>query len=144
MSFLFEDFFRVFSGDPKIVRALGSWENTVTVTDVGNIGDMTAEVVWNANGIKDEVVCVAGDTIPYGHLAKVVEDDQGCLIERMEWTVSYLKEEIAKHPENSIKKHLLLFVEGKGVSWILLQILNVQRYIQLQTVKEWLQESRQR
>jgi len=70
ISFLFEDFFGVVSGDLKTVRALGSWQNTVTVTDVEDIGKVTAEVGWDGDGIRNEVVFIAGDTISYRRLGR--------------------------------------------------------------------------
>lgn len=48
MSFSFEALFGVVSGDRGTVRALGIWENEVTVTAPGDIGVVVAEVVWAA------------------------------------------------------------------------------------------------
>jgi hypothetical protein len=138
MSFLFEDFFGVASADRKTVRALGTWDNIVTITDVEDIGKMTAEVVWSGSDIRNEVVFIAGDTISYGSLAEVVEEGQDSPIKRVKWTAQYLKEELAKDPENSIKKYRVVFAEGKGVAWDLSNTLNFKREIQLQTVKQWL------
>ncbi|TVY73604.1 Isoflavone reductase-like protein, partial [Lachnellula suecica] len=64
MSFLFEDFFGVVSvseGDVT-VRALGSWENQVTVTTPRDIGRLTSEIVFWEPEFRDEVVFVAGET----------------------------------------------------------------------------------
>jgi len=52
----------------------------------------------------------------------------------------YLKKELARDPENSIKKYRVLFAEGKVVSWALSKTLNFERGMQLQTVKQWLKE----
>ena len=48
MSFSFEASFGVVSGDRGTVRALGSWENEVTVMVPGIIGVVGAENVWAA------------------------------------------------------------------------------------------------
>jgi NmrA-like family len=141
MSFLFEEIFGVVGEDRKIVRALGGWDNRVTVTDVEDIGKMTAEVVWAGEGIKNDIVFVAGDTISYGDLANAVEKHQASpSIEKVEWTVPYLKAELAKDPDNGIKKYRVVFAEGKGVAWDMSTTLNVKKGIQLQTVKQWLKK----
>lgn len=140
MSFLFEEYFGVISKDRKTVRALGSWGNRVTVTDVEDIGKMTAEVVWAAEGIKNDVVFIAGDSISYGELARDVEESQNAAVEKIEWTVPYLKEELAKDLDNGIKKYRVAFAEGKGVAWDKTKTLNAKRSIQLRTVKQWLRE----
>jgi hypothetical protein len=143
MSFLFEEIFGVVSGDRKTVRALGGWDNRVTATDVEDIGKMTAEIVWAGEGIENNIAFIAGDTISYGDLADAVEEHQTssrASIEKIEWTVPYLKEELAKDPDNGIKKYRVVFAEGKGVAWDMSKTLNVKRGIQLQTVKQWLKK----
>ena len=113
MSLLFEDFFGVVSRDRKTARALGIWQNTVTVTDVEDVGKVTAEVGWDGDGIRKEVVFIAGDTISYEDLTEAAEEVQSSPIERIEWTVQYLKEELVRDPENSIKKYRVVFAEAK-------------------------------
>ena len=120
------------------MRALGSWENTVTVTDVEDIGKITAEVVWAGEELKNEVVFAAGDTISYGDLANAVEAKQGFPVERVEWSLPHLKENLAKDAENGIKRYRVVFAEGKGVAWDKSQTLNAKRHLQLKSVKQWL------
>jgi hypothetical protein len=72
VSFLFEDFFGVVSGDLKTMGALGSWQNIDTVTDAENIGKLTAEVSWDGDVIRNEVVFIAGNTISDEGLAEAV------------------------------------------------------------------------
>jgi hypothetical protein len=139
MSFLFEESFRVVSGDRSTVRALGSWSNRVTVTSVEDIALMTAEVVfdeveWN------RVVFIAGDTISYGRLADVLEEFSGKEIKRIEDTVGALKEELASDPDNGIMKYRVVFAEGKGVAWDVEKTLNAEKGIVLQSVENWLRK----
>lgn len=47
-NFLFEPSFGVVSEDRKTVRALGHWENEVTVRPSEDIGKVVAEIVWAA------------------------------------------------------------------------------------------------
>lgn len=47
-NFLFEPSFGVVSEDRKTVRALGHWENELTVTTPEDIGQVVAEIVWAA------------------------------------------------------------------------------------------------
>ncbi|KAI9715280.1 MAG: hypothetical protein M1812_006091 [Candelaria pacifica] len=120
MSFLFEDFFGVVdrsTGEDGevMVRALGSWENEITVTTVEDIGSLTAAVVVGTGG-QEGVVYVGGDTVSYERLAGFVEHYKG-RVKREVWSVDFLKEELAKDPENTIKKYRVVFAEGRGVAW---------------------------
>jgi len=138
MSFLFEDYFGIVNADKSTVRALGSWENLVTVTDVKDIGRMTAEVVLAEPELKNQVVFIAGDSISYDTLAYVVEKVYGKEVNREEWTVPALKDDLAKDPDNGIKKYRVVFAEGRGVAWDRNVTLNFKKGIILQTVELWL------
>ncbi|KAI9793610.1 MAG: hypothetical protein M1835_007162 [Candelina submexicana] len=121
MSFLFEDFFGVVdrsAGEDGevVVRALGSWENRVTVTTAEDIGKLTAAVVVGTGGQKG-VVHVAGDTVEYSRLPYYVEMMLGREVKKEVWSVDFLREELSKDPENNIKKYRVVFAEGKGVAW---------------------------
>jgi hypothetical protein len=142
MSFLFEDFFGVVSADRATVRALGSWANEVTVTSVEDIGLMTAHVVLAEPELSDQVVFTAGDTISYGQLADVVERVEGSKVNREEWTIKALKDELAKDPNNGIRKYRVAFAEGPGVAWNKNKTLNVEKGIELISVEKWLLEQK--
>jgi hypothetical protein len=60
-----------------VVRALGRWDNKVSVTTPGDIRRVTADVVFDEPRIVDRVVYTAGETISYGRLADVVEEVTG-------------------------------------------------------------------
>ena len=68
-SFLFEPSFGVVDLDNDVVHALGSWDNTVTVTAPDDIGALTAEICLFQPTIANSVVYTAGDTISYARLA---------------------------------------------------------------------------
>jgi hypothetical protein len=55
------------------VHALGSRDNTVTVTAPDDIGALTAEICLFHPTIANSVVYTAGDTISYARLANTVE-----------------------------------------------------------------------
>jgi hypothetical protein len=139
-SFLFDEGFGVVSGDKGTVRALGSWDNKVTVTCVEDIGLMNAEVVFGE--VKwDRVVFVAGDTISYGQLADVVEKVCGKGVERVENSVDLLKTELEKDPDNGMRKYRVVFAEGKGVAWEMGKTLNAEKGMVLQNVEDWLRKN---
>ena len=135
MSFLFEDLFGVVDAKRTTVRALGAWDNRVTVTDVDDIGRVVAEVVFAAPELKYEVVFVAGDTISYRRLADVVEESLKRKVERVEWTVANLKQELAADPTNIMKKYRVVFAEGVGVAWDMSTAFNAKRSIDMLDVK---------
>lgn len=60
-----------------MVRALGRWDNKVSVTTPGDIRRVTADVVFDEPRIVDRVVYTVGETISYGRLADVVEEVTG-------------------------------------------------------------------
>jgi hypothetical protein len=68
-SFLFEKTFGVVDLDQPAVRALGGWDNSVTVTTPEDIGALTADIVFARQPkFKNEVVYTAGDTVSTGAL----------------------------------------------------------------------------
>lgn len=144
MSFLFEEFWGVVlvdddgEGRRGVVRALGGWENAVTVTTPDDIGRLTAEIVFAETGVVDEVVHVAGDTISYGRLADVVDDVLGVRVEREVWDVPYLKEELRKDPEDTLKRYRVVFAQGKGVAWNKEDTFNLKHGIEVTDVEAFL------
>ncbi|KAL8911745.1 MAG: hypothetical protein Q9171_003137 [Xanthocarpia ochracea] len=122
-SFLFEAFFGVVeglenagAGGEVVVRALGNWENEVTVTSPEDIGTVVSKLVLEDKRIG--VVFTVGDTVSYGRLADLVEGKFGKeKVRREVWSLDFLRAELDKEPENQIKKYRCLFAVGKGVSW---------------------------
>ncbi|MCJ1249285.1 hypothetical protein MMC30_006508 [Trapelia coarctata] len=136
MSFLFEPGFGVVSDDLRTVRALGAWENSVTVTTVEDIGKVVAEVVWAAPKVNG-VIYTAGDTVCYRQVADVVEKVYGAKIERESWGIPKLAKDLNEDPTNGIKKYRVVFAEGKGVFWDQDDTFNAQRGMRLESVEEW-------
>lgn len=145
MSFLFEGWFGVVVLDGREggskVRALGGWENEVTVTTVEDIGRLTAEIVFVEPRVRDKVVYTGGETISYGRLADVVEEVLGGRVEREVWSVQKLEEELARDPDDAIKKYRVVFAQGMGVSWGLDQTFNAQRGIEVVNVERWARDN---
>ncbi|KAF2493120.1 NAD(P)-binding protein [Lophium mytilinum] len=154
MSFLFEGAFGVVeaveSGDREggkggkevVVRALGSWENRVTVTTVGDIGRVAARLVLGAEvEVGRGVLYVAGQTISYGELAEVVKRVLGTGVKREVWSVGFLKGELAMEPESVMGKYRVVFAEGKGVSWGEEGTVNRKLGMEVTGVETWARES---
>lgn len=122
MSFLFEPFWGIIDRSREdgegmvVVRALGSWEHGVTVTDVNDIGRVLVRIVRGDVERENRVLCVAGDTVRYGELASIVEKVSGKVVQREEWDMQYLEEEVKSDPEDGIKKYRLVFARD-GVWW---------------------------
>ncbi len=55
-----------------------------------------------------------------------------------EWTAAQLKEELAKEPENPLRKYRVVFAEGRGVSWPLEDTFNAQHHIETTDVAGWM------
>jgi hypothetical protein len=138
-SFLFESWFGVVEspadgGGVTVVRALGSWENGVSVTSPEDIGRVTARVVFD-DGIRDVVVFSAGDTVTYQRLADVVEEAVGQPVKREAWTLDYLRDQLRRDPENVVIKYRVVFAEGRGLMWKMEDTINHKWNMQLENVR---------
>lgn len=140
-SFLFEPSFGVVDLAKNTVHALGSWDTAVTVTTPEDIGELTAEIIFAEPRIVNQVVYTAGDTITYRHLADIVDSILDRKVERVEWSVTLLKDDLAKDPENNLKKYRVVFAEGRGVSWDIGQTFNAQHGIKVKNVEQWVRDN---
>ena len=140
-SFLFEPSFGVVDLAQNTVRALGSWDTAVTVTTPEDIGVLTAEICFAEPPIVNTVVYKAGDTVTYAQLADIVDSVLDRQVRRVEWSVAELRDELAKDPDDPLKKYRLVFAEGKGVSWAVDKTFNAQREIRVTGVERWAREN---
>ncbi|RDW92186.1 putative isoflavone oxidoreductase [Coleophoma crateriformis] len=146
MSFLFEPWFGVVvldgAGDGAVVRALGGWENRVTVTTPEDIGRITAALVYASGEERwGGVVFTAGDTISYARLADVVEEVKGFEVRRERWSTEKLVDDLEKDPGDVVKKYRVVFAMGRGMSWDLERSDNVQKGIDVVDVKSWAEKN---
>lgn len=139
-SFFFEPSFGVVDLGQNTVHALGSWENSVTVTTAEDIGKLTAEILFTEPRISNKVLYTAGDTITYGKLADTIDLVLHRKVERALWTVPTLKEQLAADPGNAIAKYRVVFAEGRGVAWPIDQTFNHQRAVQVINVERWVRD----
>lgn len=140
-SFLFEPSFGIVNLAQNTIHALGSWSNSVTVTTPEDIGRLTAEICFAEPRIADSVVYTAGDTVTYKELADIVDSVLSKEVQRVEWSLPELKDELMKDPNNSIKKYRVVFAAGKGVSWDINKTFNAQHKIETAGIKQWIQEN---
>ncbi|KAJ7639102.1 hypothetical protein FB45DRAFT_1023844 [Roridomyces roridus] len=138
MSYLFLPEFGVVDLKDKTVRALGSWENQVTVTTPEDIGRLTAEMVFVPEGTLDQVVYIGGETISYGRVADTVDEIMQDKFTREEWTLAFLKERLSKNPDNLWYKYQCIFGDGTGIWWDGSKTLNNQRDMEMTTVKDYI------
>ena len=140
-SFLFEPLFGVVDLVQNTVHALGSWDTAVTVTTSEDIATLTAEIIFAEPRVINRVVYTAGDTVTYAHLADIVDSVLSRKVQRVEWSVPQLKDELAKDPDDPIKKYRVVFAEGKGVSWEVDKTFNAQQQIEVTDVVGWAREN---
>ncbi|TMW69100.1 hypothetical protein Poli38472_001256 [Pythium oligandrum] len=146
-SFIFESYFGVVEprkGGEVVVRALGSWENQVTLTTAEDIGSLTAQIVVADDTAWDSVVYVAGDTVSYKQVADAIE---GALaktkrsVRRELWDMSYLQSEFAKDPKNEVNKYRVVFGQGTGASWPLSATWNHKHKVKTTSLTQWLESN---
>jgi len=145
-SFLFEAYFGVvdlqYQNGEGIVRALGGWDNRVTLTTPEDIGKLTAAIVFQTNPpFKNEIVYTAGETISYGEVADLVDEVLGKKVQREVWTVESLKEDLRREPENFVAKYRIVFAEGKGCYWDKEVTFNAKMGIEVEDVRGWMMKS---
>ena len=138
MSFLFIPAFGVVDLAKRIVRALGSWDNSITVTTPTDIGRVTAEVILDPRDIKNQVVYTAGDTVTYAQLAEYLDERFETSFTRELWDPQTLKKQLEEDPNNTMVKYRDTFAQGRGVAWPLSQTINAARGIQLTDVETYL------
>lgn len=141
MSYLFIADFGVVDLDKKIVRALGSWDNKVTVSTPEDIGRLTAEMVFVPEGTLNKVVYIGGDTVLYSQLADTLDQALGELFKREEWDLHFLKDRLAGNADNLWYKYQCIFGDGKGISWEMARTLNGQRNISMTTVADYVKQN---
>jgi NAD(P)-dependent dehydrogenase (short-subunit alcohol dehydrogenase family) len=139
-SFLFEPAFGVVDLATHTVNALGSWDTAVTVTTPEDIGTLTAEIIQTRPRIINQVVYVAGDTITYRQVADLLEQVKGVRVTRNEWTVAHLLDDLARHPDDGMRKYRAVFAQGRGVAWPKSETFNAQRGIPTTTTEEWVRK----
>nr|POE69100.1 hypothetical protein CFP56_72807 [Quercus suber] len=140
ISFLFEPSFGIVDAQRSRVTAIGSWENSLTVTAPRDIGRIVAELVFACPEVEG-VVCTAGDTVSMSGLADVIDATLQKKVTRSLKTVDMLKDELAADPTNGMKKYRVVFGEGVGVSWDKAKTFNVERGIELESVEAWARDN---
>lgn len=140
MSFLFIPEFGPVDLANRVLRALGSWDNTVSVTTPQDIGAVVAEIVYDPRDISHQVAFVSGDTATYGQVADMVEKRFGGQFRRELWDLDALKKKLSGDPENKMFKYQSVFAAGVGVSWDFEKTLNAQRGVKLEDIPRYLEK----
>ncbi len=137
-SFLFEPAFGVVDLERGVVRALGSWDNAVTVTTPEDIGRLTTEILLAEPEFGDGVVHVAGDTITYERLADVVGRVLDRPIEREVWTIPELMKALDREPDDTLRRYRAVFATGRGIAWDKADTFNGRRGLPTIDAEGWL------
>lgn len=140
-SFLFEPVFEVVDFDNDAVNALGSLDNSVTLTTPQDIGRLTAEIVFFEPRFRNQIVYLSGDTVTYGQVASTLERVLERPFKRNVWTVEHLIQELEKDPTHHIKKYRAVFAQGRGVAWPKAGTFNEQQSIQVTSAEQWVREN---
>lgn len=144
MSFLFLADFGVVDLGKRTVRALGDWENTMTLTTPEDIGRVTADVILDPREYAEgsQVVYVAGDTLSYRQIADLVDArfaSDGGPFQRELWDKAELSKQLAADGGNALVKYRDTFSQGRGVSWEMERTVNYQRGIPMTDVEAYLE-----
>lgn len=141
MSFLFEPSFGVVNLEQNTVRALGSWDNAVTVTTPEDIGALTSMILFDEPRIVNQILHVAGDTVTYRQLADTLDKLLDLKVCRKEWSVPELQRELAEGPHESLRKYRVVFAEGRGVAWDKSHTFNAQRGLDVCALEDWVRQN---
>lgn len=138
MSYLFEPEFGVVDLQNNAVHALGSLDTAVTLTTPDDIGALTAEVVFAKPRIRNDIVYLAGDTVTYGEVADKLQAALGRPFSRSAWSEQYLLDELARDPNNMMRKYRAAFAQGRGVAWDKSGTFNERRALPVTDVASWI------
>ncbi|RZL59812.1 MAG: aromatic alcohol reductase [Variovorax sp.] len=144
MSYLFEPEFGVVDLQKDAVNALGSLDTAVTLTTPDDIGMLTAETVFAKPRILNEIVYLAGDTVTYGEVADKLQAALDRPFSRSVWSEQYLLNELARDPQNMMRKYRAAFAQGRGVAWDKRDTFNQQRAIPVTDVASWINANLER
>lgn len=138
MSYLFEPEFGVVNLEENAVHALGSLDTAVTLTTPDDIGALTAEIVFAQPRIRNEIVYLAGDTVTYREVADKLQAALGQPFSRSAWSEEYLLGELARDPQNMMRKYRAAFAQGRGVAWDKSGTFNSRRALPVTDVASWI------
>lgn len=138
MSYLFEPDFGVVDLKNDAVHALGSLDNTMTLTTPDDIGMLTAAIVFATPRIRNEIVYIAGDTVTYSEVADKLQAALGRPFSRSEWSEQYLMDKLARDPQDMMSKYRAVFAQGRGVAWDKKGTFNGQNNIPVTDVSAWI------
>ena len=138
MSYLFESEFGVVDLKNSAVHALGSRDTAVTLTTPEDIGALTAAVVFAQPRIRNDIVFLAGDTVTYSEVADKLQAALGRPFSKSEWPEQYLLDELARDPQNMMRKYRAAFAQGRGVAWDKTGTFNQLNAIPVTDVSSWI------
>ncbi|WP_160136431.1 aromatic alcohol reductase [Chryseobacterium sp. c4a] len=135
-SFLFREDFGVVSLENETIHALGSWENSLTLTCCEDIGKLTVEVLFHQPEIINMSVFISGETATFTQIAQHLETLYNKPFDRILWDNEHLKTSLENDPENIFHKYRLVFTHP-GVSWPMEQTFNHQQQIPVIGIMSW-------
>ena len=138
MSYLFEPDFGVVDLQNDTVHALGSIDNTMTLTTPDDIGMLTAAIVFTTPRIRNEIVYIAGDTLTYAEVADKLQSALGRSFNCTVWSEQYLMDKLALNPQDMMSKYRAVFAQGRGVAWDKKQTFNERHNIPVTDVAAWI------
>ena len=138
MSYLFEPDFGVVDLQNDTVHALGSIDNTMTLTTPDDIGVLTAAIVFTTPRIRNEIVYIAGDTLTYAEVADKLQSALGHPFDCTVWSEEYLIDKLALNPQDMMSKYRAVFAQGRGVAWDKKQTFNERHNIRVTDVAAWI------
>ncbi|CAI0867841.1 TPA: aromatic alcohol reductase [Serratia marcescens] len=138
MSYLFEPDFGVVDLQNDTVHALGSIDNSMTLTTPDDIGMLTAAIVFKTPRIRNEIVYIAGDTLTYADVAEKLQSALGRPFSCTEWSEQYLMDKLALNPQDMMSKYRAVFAQGRGVAWDKKQTFNERHNIPVTDVAAWI------
>lgn len=138
MSYLFEPDFGVVDLQNDTVHALGSIDNTMTLTTPDDIGMLTAAIVFTTPRIRNEIVYIAGDKLTYAEVADKLQSTLGRPFDCTVWSEQYLMDKLALNPQDMMSKYRAVFAQGRGVAWDKKQTFNERHNIPVTDVAAWI------
>ncbi|SEA63460.1 aromatic alcohol reductase [Pedobacter hartonius] len=139
-SFLFREDFGVISLKDRMVRALGDWQHSLTLTACEDIGALTVAILFHDPEVLDEVVFVAGDTVSFEEIGKLMDLLFGGEFKKTLWDVPHLHKKLEEEPHDVFNRYRLVFTHP-GVTWSMDETFNYQNKIPTVGLSQWAKEN---
>ncbi|MBP2167107.1 hypothetical protein J2125_000299 [Erwinia toletana] len=141
-SYLFEPSFGIVDWQQQRIYAPGAADYALTLTTPEDIGQLTAQIFCHQPAFNNAVVYIAGDTLTYRQLTRVLSEHYGVPFTLQVLSHQSLQQTAAATPGDLAAAYRLAFARAEGVAWEKADSFNARHGIEVTDVAQWLTDNR--